>query len=409
MFSGNIKMALGSIRRARWRSFLTMLGVIIGIAAVVTIVSLGEGVKRQMVSQINHLGPHVVTIRAGSIVSRDKMGTVKKVNVTALFGGGTLSEKDLTTAQKTDGIKVAVPANLVTATVTADKKTYGDISIVGTTSGMPEILNQKIATPGAFFASEDSDKTIAVLGRNVAENLFGEASPVGHTFELNGTEFRVVGVFEKFSENPLNFGVNYNETIFIPYSMSKAISGGSTQIREIYAKTTATANIPATLSGLQNNLAASRGSQQDFTILRQSDYVGIADNVFTILTGFVAGVAALSLLVGGIGIMNIMLVSVTERTREIGLRKAIGATRGQIISQFMIEAIVLCVVGGIIGILVSLALAGLIHIFTSYRPVINVPVIVIASGVSVMAGVLFGIIPAVQAARKDPIEALRHE
>jgi putative ABC transport system permease protein len=410
MFSGNVKMAVQALQNAKWRSLLTMLGIIIGVLSVVTTVSLGEGVKKQVSTQINQLGNDLITILPGQTFNRNDRGDITGINVFSTLGSSTLTEQDLKSVQKTPNIKSAVPMTLINGIVQVEDKTLKNSFIVGTTDALPTILNQKIEY-GDFYGPDDLNKNFVVIGKRVAEQLFGEPNPVARSIKVRGNEFVVRGVFQNFESSPVNLGIDFNSAVFIPYGTGKAISGTtSQQVSRIEARLNDGSQQKATTLELRKTLEANHGGQEDFSVLQQSDNLAVANSVLTILTAFIAGVAAISLIVGGIGIMNIMLMGVSERTKEIGIRKAIGATNRQILSQFMTEAMVLSIAGGLIGILLSLAGNILMRIFsTSLRPVITIPVMLIASGVSVIVGVVFGITPALKAARKDPIIALRHE
>jgi putative ABC transport system permease protein len=407
MVTGNVKMALDAIRSAKMRSLLTMLGIIVGVVSVVTIVSLGEGAKQHVIGQINQMGPDLLTIQPGRTVTRDADGNVTSVNLLATFGGGAaMPESDLKVVQRAKGVGVAVPVSVVTGVPSTEGREYERGFIVGTTSGMPKILNQKIEF-GAFFNTGDGDRNVAVIGKRVAEELFRENGPVGRSMEIRGHTFVVRGVFEEFSNSPLLPNNDYNYAIFIPFETAKAISGNQTQIQQILAKPQNPDDMPLAAESIKSNLRGAHGGQEDFTVLQQSDNLAIASQVLNLLTGLIAAVAAISLLVGGIGIMNIMLVSVSERTHEIGVRKAIGATNGQILGQFLIESAMISFVGGLIGIGLSLLTNFSLRIFTGLDPVITPGVMVIALAVAVVVGVFFGVAPALKAARKDPIEALR--
>ncbi len=406
MFAENFRMARTSLRSARLRSFLTMLGIIIGVVSVITIFSLGEGVKRQLQGEANHLGNGIVTVRPGKLVNRDQIGTITGVNLLFNFSATPLSEQDLTTVTKTPGVKSAVPFSLIVGSASADKRSFDKGFIIGTTSQMPDLLKQKVEF-GSFFNDEDQGKRTAVIGRGVAEQLFQEAVPIGKSMQIRGQEFIVRGVFEKFETSALNPGVDFNAAIFIPSDTGKAISGNQVQIYQILAQLDKPDEAVSTAATLSAALQRSHGGQEDFTVLKQGEAVSASGEVIRLVTRMIALVAAISLLVGGIGIMNVTLVSVSERTREIGLRKAIGATNAQIRNQFMIEAGLLSFWGATVGVIIAGLLNLAIRIFSDFQPVITWQVVLASMGVSVLVGLIFGTAPAIKASRKNPIDALR--
>lgn len=405
--NNNVRMALAAIGAAKWRSFLTMLGVIIGVLSVVTIVSLGDGVKHQLTSQIEHTGNDLITIRGGKIANRDNNGKITKVNLLNLFSGISMSDSDYQTIKKEPNLQLVAPFAVISGVpTTAEGAQDPNISIVATNDKGALALNQEILY-GSFFGEQDNGKAVAVIGSRVAENLFKENVPVGKSFDLRGQTFTVRGVFQQFEASPLTPGLDYNNTIFIPYDFAKQLAGTPLQPYQILARPAKGHAIGPMADKLSNVLKASHGGQTDFTVLRPGDSIAVAGNVLTMLTNLVSAIAAISLLVGGIGIMNIMLVAVSERTQEIGIRKSIGATNRQILTQFLTEASVLSVTGGVVGVILSLVVNYLLRIFTEMQPVISIPTMLIAVFVALAVGVIFGITPALKAARKDPIEALR--
>ena len=410
MLGGNIKMAMAALRSSKWRSLLTMLGIIIGVVSVVTTVSLGEGVKKQVAGQINRLGSDLITIRPGQVVTRDASGNITKINLSSGLGinSGSLPANDLGVIQGTPNVRLAVPISLISGGARTEERQYNSGYIIGTSEKMPEVLKQKV-NYGAFFTVGELNRHVAVIGQTVAEQLFSENVPIGMSFSIHGQEFIVRGVMDKFDSPPLALGPDFNSAIFIPYEIGKQLAGGNVQLSQVLVRPGKPELTGATIAAINKRLTAAHGQQNDFTVLRQDENLAVTSDILNLLTGFIAGIAAISLLVGGIGIMNIMLVSVTERTREIGIRKAVGATNRQILGQFLVEALVLSVVGGIIGTLLALLINVLLRIFTNLQPVISWPVVLLASLVVLVVGVIFGITPAAKAARKDPIDALRYE
>lgn len=407
MMTGNFKMAVDSIRSAKWRSLLTMLGIIIGVLSVVTIVSIGEGVKREVVGQIDQLGANLLTVRAGTVLNRNDQGQVVDVNLLNAFAGsGALSEHDIQTIEKVPGVNVVTPMAMVTGSVVVDGREHQKEFVIGTNEGLQQILGQKIEF-GGFFGAEDSDKNVAVIGQRVATDLFKENAPVGQSLTIHGQVFIVRGVFEQFRNTPLTPNSDYNHAIFIPYNAGKALNNNQSQIQQIYVKPDQGQDVHKVASLIDTSLQEAHGGQRDYTILKQEDNYMIANKVVNLLTGLISGIAAISLIVGGIGIMNIMLVAVSERTHEIGIRKAIGATNRQIRAQFMVEATLLSLIGGLLGVMLSLIANYFLRVFTSLRPIVTWQVVVIALVVAVVVGVFFGVAPALKAAHKDPIEALR--
>jgi ABC-type antimicrobial peptide transport system permease subunit len=402
----NYRMAIDSIYSSKVRSFLTMLGIIIGVVSVVTAVSLGEGVKNQVSEQISRLGNDLITIQPGKLVERDKTGRITKVNLLSTLGRGTLSEDDLKSVRAAKSVKETAPLNLITGAPKIGDKTFSGATVIATTDNLPGMINQELEF-GGFFSEDDINQNTAIIGRSIAISFFDENVPIGKTMIIRGHEFVVGGIFEKFDANPIDPTLDLNSTIFIPFKTGKEIAGGSTHIFQIFAR----ADTPSAVSSSANSITAkirgNHGGQDDFTVLKQEDTLAIAQSVVSLITGLVAGIAAISLLIGGIGIMNIMLVSVSERTREIGVRKAIGATNKQIMSQFLIEAIVLTVWGALAGLFISLLANIGIRIFTDLQPAITPQVVLVATIVSIVVGIVFGIAPAIKAALKDPIESLR--
>lgn len=410
MFQGNIKIAVAAIRSSRWRSMLTTLGIVIGIVSVVTTVSLGEGIKRQVVGQINRLGSDLIIVRPGKTVSRDASGNIQHINLSSSygFGSGSLVEKDIETIGKTSGVKDYSPISLVTGVPKHESDTYNSGIVLGANASIFDILGQKIEFGGAFTQDEEH-RNAAVIGKRVAEQLLKENVPIGLTINIRGEEFVVRGIFDEFTSSPLNLGTDLNKAIIIPYPMSKQLMAGNNQLVQVLVRPADSKKSKETIGAINQNLLDQHQGQDDFTVLRQDENLTVTSDVLNILTAFISGIAAISLLVGGIGIMNIMLVSVTERTREIGIRKALGATNRQILGQFLVEATALSVSGGIVGVIVAVVTNIIIRLSTNLRPVITWEIVVVATLVSVAVGIIFGITPAVKAARKDPIEALRYE
>ncbi len=405
----NIKMALSSVKSNKWRSFLTMLGIIIGVASVVTVVSIGEGIKHQVNGQISQLGSDLITVRPGELVQRGSNGSIDGVNI---FQGsnsfGSLSQDDMNTVTQTKDVQQAVPLALVNGVVKIDG--YGGSSplVLGTTSDLPKLLSQSIAAGSFFEADTSAEPNVAIIGANVAEKLFKQRAPLGQHFEFLGQTFFVQGVFNRFDTPPLSLSTDFNDTIFIPYSTAQMLTKNNTQLYEVLAKPSDPNHLGAVVNDISQRLTDAHQGQQKFTVLRQDEGLAVTNSVLDLLTRLIAGIAAISLLVGGIGIMDVMLVSVAERMHEIGIRKALGATNRQILTQFLTEASVLSVLGGLIGVVVSLVVSFLISSLTSLTPVVTWQIVLLATAVSLVVGVLFGTAPALKAARKDPIDALRN-
>jgi putative ABC transport system permease protein len=403
-------MALASVRSTKWRSLLTMLGIIIGIVSVVMVVGIGEGVKQEVAKQIDQFGKDLITVRPGTF---GKDATDEAVtNTDLLFGLHSLSgltEADLHTIQKTDYVRLAAPLSVVPGSVEADgRKLENDGLILATNADLPQALNRSVPY-GEFFSNEDEDANVAVIGRNIAQTLFDDQVPLGQSFTFRGHRFIVRGMFGDFKSTPLSPASNFNNAIFVPYKVAEKLVGNSAQMYSILVKPDKPENGDKASAAITKSLLKAHGGEEDFSVLGQKQSLAASSDVLDLITTMIAAVAAISLLVGGVGIMNIMLASVTERTHEIGVRKAIGATNRQILNQFVMEAAVLSLVGGIVGIIVSLAGVLGLRAYTSLNPVISLEAIAIATGASLLIGIIFGAAPAIKAAHKDPIDALRHE
>jgi putative ABC transport system permease protein len=396
------KMALSSIRGARFRSFLTMFGIIIGVSAVVTIVGLGEGVKQQVATQVEEVSDSLVIIRPG------KRTETKALNFDSIrsftSSSGSLSEKDWRDSEKVEGVGSAVPVGIVSGIVSYEDEEYANGTIIATTERFPALLNQKVEF-GEFFTPEAYTRNVVVIGKDVAERLFKENVPVGKSLNIRGKSFIVQGVFEQQKSGTFA-AINVNNSIIIPFDSARAL-GGTIQIMQVYVEANDASAVETVAQKVSETLKANHAGQEDFTILQKDEALETTNELFYQLTLFIAGVAFISFIVGGIGIMNIMFATVSERTKEIGIRKAIGATNAQILGQFVMESVVLSVVGGVIGVVFAYLANAVIRVTTDLQPVTTFKVVAIVTVLSVVTGIISGLLPAFKAARKDPIASLR--
>lgn len=407
MFSDNLRMAIKSIRSRKLRSFITLLGVIIGVVGVITSVSLAEGIKQQVAQETTKLGGDVLTVRPGVQLDQSRDGLVSGINFLAPNStSSVLTEKDLASIRDTDGVRLSVPMNLISGLPSKNDTAYNDSVVIGTTPGLLSLLNQDVEF--GKFLDESTTGNFAVIGSVVAEKLFAENAPIGQSFNLRGKEFVVQGVLERQRVASFSQGLDFNKAIFIPYTTAKEISGVS-QSFEILAQVSHIEEIDKTADLLESNLAGNRGGQKDFTILKVNDTRAVTDSVVNLISSMIGIIAVIAMLVGGVGVMNVMLVSVTEREHEIGIRKAVGATDSQIAGQFMIEAVVLSTWGAVLGVFISALINLGFRILTNIQPAIVWEVMVFAALLAIIIGVIFGAAPAIKAARKNPIDALRSD
>lgn len=401
LLRANVRLAIRSVRLSKWRSLLTLTGVVIGVAAFIVVVAIGEGIKGQVSGQISQLGKDLITIRAGQL----DLGT-PFAGSGSIINSGSLTSSDIGTVNKTKGVKLAAPLSLIASQPSYNGHTYSGGPVIATDQNLVDIINQPIAY-GTFFSGAGSINS-AIVGSSVAKDFFGEAVPLGDSFQLLGQRFVITGVFSQFDSAPFSFNANFNNSIFIRYDTANQLTNSHAPIYEILVKPDNSKDVNPVVKNLNRNLARAHG-QHDFTVLTQNQSLGVTGSILSLITKMIIGVAVVALLVGGVGIMDVMLVSVAERTKEIGLRKAVGASSRQILKQFLVEALVLSAIGVVIGTLLSLLATYLIFLFSDLTPMITWQSIIIADAVALAVGIIFGTIPALKAARKNPIDALRNE
>ncbi len=406
---GNMRMALSGVRGSKWRSFLTMLGIIVGVVAVVTVVGIGEGVKRQIAGTMAHFGDDLIIIRPDNVDRAQSGGLGNSDVVFGMSSAMSLTNRDIDLVGKAEGVKQHAPLMLAPGKLeVAGHTILSNTKVLGTASALPQLLNQELAY-GDFWTANDEETQFAVLGQQAAWELFDEPVPLGKSFVFRGQSFQVRGIFEPFANVPFSPTASFDRAVFVPYKTAIRLSDSSISPYSILAKPEGVDKLGGTIGAISKDMAGARGGERDFSVQESSESVESGSSVIGLLSMWIFAVAAIALLMGGVGIMNIMLLVVTERMHEIGVRKAVGATSRQILNQFMMEATVLSVVGGVIGVILSTGVIGLLKVYTDLDPVISWLAVGVGAGVSVVIGIVFGAIPAIKAARKDPIEALRHE
>ena len=386
------RMAIRSIRSNKVRSFLTMLGVIIGVASVITAVAFAQGSTKSITDSIEGMGSNLITI-----------------NITGRGSNRTVDYEDLQTFADAypEAILGVAPSVSSSVTVKVGTTSLDTTNLLGTTPDY-ELIKDSHVQSGRYLLDVDVNyrQKVALIGTYVAQELFGEDDPLGRKIKVNGTQLTVVGVLAEKNGSQES---TEDDAVIIPVSTASRLLRNS-QIRTFMVQSSDATMTDAVMASLENFLLKIFGSSNAYRVVNQADLMDTLDSITGTMMAVLGGIAAISLLVGGIGIMNIMLVSVTERTREIGIRKAIGAKRRSILTQFLIEAIVVTGLGGLIGVAMGLsAIHFVIGGLNLVPEVYSMPWILISFGISLATGILFGMFPAIKASHLNPIEALRFE
>jgi putative ABC transport system permease protein len=409
MLTQNVRSALRALLANKLRSALTMLGIVIGVGAVVALLSIGTGAQASITSRISGIGANIITVFAGTRNNSAPSGA----------GGGATAPLTYDEAQQLRGLSgvAAVAPQVQSRQPLKNGSKQATVQVVGVTPDYA-IAHPDQLDHGRFVTQSDlsSKSRVTVVGSQLVTDLFGGLDPVGKSIKINGILFQVVGVMK--SQGSGGFGFSRDSTSYVPLTtafarLANQRVGTQQTVSTIEVSAVDQASIDTAIVALTDKMRVLHkikpGATDDFTVQSQADILAAASSITTTLTVFLGAIAGISLVVGGIGIMNIMLVSVTERTREIGLRKAVGARKRDILYQFLVETITVSLLGGIIGILIGAAISGVVNASGLISTVVSIESVLLAFGFSAAVGLFFGIYPATRAAGLKPIEALRYE
>ena len=403
LFLNHLENARDSLRANRMRTFLTITGVAIGIASIIAILSLATGASQIVANQVDETGGTIAVIRPG-VQTADSISTIVNQQAHGSITTSSLTLSDVAHIKTLPAVTSVAPIIVLHANIASTDHTLNQGTVVGSSDSLLTMSNVRVAS-GSFDASNEN---IVTIGAQLSVNLFGTENSLGKTLTIRGKEFRVGGVLER-QHNPMNFnGFDFNTITLLNQEQLLAISP-TAQVQQINVQVDSIANLEPTVVRLNKDLLARHSGEQDFSVLVGDAIAEPTSQLFFVIAGVTATIAGISLFVGGIGIMNIMLVNVAERTREIGIRKALGATHSDIIWQFLIESLLMSLIGGIFGGFGGMALAFIISLFLTFDPVITWHAAAIAVGTAAVIGVIFGLYPALRASRKDPIESLKQQ
>jgi putative ABC transport system permease protein len=398
-----VKVASASILKNKLRTLLTMLGIVIGVGAVIVMVAIGNGAQLQIKEQISSLGTNLIIVMPGS-------GSPGGVNQ----GAGSFNKLTIADADKLrrDGTLFSAVSPVVSARVQAlGPQGNWRTTVNGVSTDFPTIRDWSTSS-GAFFSDADvtSARKVAVLGATVATNLFPNTDPVGASVQIGKVPFTVVGVMAAKGQNA--GGQDQDDAILVPYTTAQNRLSGNVRIGQILVSSASADDLPAAqaeVSSIMRDAHHLDGADDDFTVRNQTEITEAMSSTTRVMSALLAAIASISLVVGGIGIMNIMLVSVTERTREIGIRMAIGARGSDVLTQFLVESVVMSVLGGLVGLVAGYGGAALLGRLTGWATSTPPSAVAIAVGFSAAVGMFFGYYPARKAAALNPIQALRYE
>lgn len=399
----HLKLARTSIQENRTRSFLTCLGIAIGVASIILILSLMGSISQLIAGQVKNIGANLIVVRPKS--TKDIVtGVIEELTASNSYQKSNLTLKDIGIISKLENITAVAPIAISTNTVVTDKNQINSVVVLGTQEDFIKI--QPLDLKYGSFINENSENTV-VVGHMLSLKLFNTMNAVGKTLTLMGEKFIVSGVLSQVEES-INFSnVDFDNALIMNIGALDKVSG-STQIQQINIKTKNTASLMEVTKNIQKNLMEYKKGENNFMVISGKQITHPASSLFSVVSSMLALVAGISLVVGGIGVMNIMLVSVAERTHEIGVRKAVGASSQNILMQFLFEALILSLMGGVLGLVLGYMLAFFISIMTPFKPYISVEIILMTFLTTLIVGVLFGIYPALKAATKNPIDSLKH-